>query len=411
MASPRRDISDCVNEFTLSMYRQITADKPSENIFISPSNVAVVMTMVYVGARKQSEEQMAKTLRLTNMERRYVLQQMERFVEKVEKGSKYITIKTANSLFPHSDKRILEEYVSTVKKYFRTDVKPKDYTSEPDKSRLEINTWVEENTNGKIKDLLPEGALNSLTAMVIVNTLYFKGNWEIPFDSKYTETKDFVKLNGDKVNVRMMRAKKMEDVRYCKNRKLNCKVLKLSYEYSKIGMVIVLPKENDGLLALERKPSLDTLRGLVSGLDLVTADVSLPKFKLESSVQLKQLLSALGMVDVFDMDKADLSGMGNDLFVSEVYHKTFIDVNEEGTEAGAATAAVEVSRSLEETYRFNADHPFLFMIWHHGLDVPLFIGRLLEPSTVAEASFKHKRQRSRTNDVEHTKRRRQDFTW
>lgn len=394
MASDRRSISDCVNEFTLSMYRHMAYSEPASNVFLSPSNIAIVMMLVYLGAKNDTEDQMVKVLKLDKMDRSRVPRQMEKFIHRLKKDNESVTFKIANKLFPHSDKRILEDYLSLVSKYFDASVKQLDFTNELEESRKEINTWVEEETNATIKDILPEGSLPPNTAMVVVNTVYFKGNWHTPFDNKRTETRTFVKLNSDNIKVEMMRNKRMEDAYYGKDRRLDCKVLKLPYEGRGIGLIVVLPNTDDGLPGLEEQLDIKVLRGLVKIPRLVTADVSLPKFKLESSIKLKEVLSMLGMVDAFDEDKADLSRMGDDLYVSEVYHKTFIDVNEEGTEAGAATAAVEVSRCLEETYRFNADHAFLFMIWHEKLEVPLFIGRLVEPVVASTSNTKKTRHYS-----------------
>lgn len=263
MASDRRSISDCVNEFTLSMYKHMTSSEPASNVFLSPSNIAIVMMMVYLGAKNDTEDQMAKVLKLDKMDRSRVPQQMEQFVHRLKKGNESVTLKLANRLFPHSDKRILEDYVSLVSKCFSASVKQLDFTNELEESRKEINTWVEEETNDKIKDILPEGSLPSNTAMVIVNTVYFKGNWQTPFENRFTKTRPFVKLNSDNIQVVMMRNKRMEDVYYGKDRRLDCKVLKLPYEGRGIGLIVVLPNAYHGLPALEEQLDLKALRGLV----------------------------------------------------------------------------------------------------------------------------------------------------
>ncbi|XP_060605508.1 leukocyte elastase inhibitor-like [Ruditapes philippinarum] len=416
MKSKRRHISDCISEFNLAMYQQGASDNPSANMFLSPTCISIVMLMVYIGARNRSEDQMAKALKLEGTDKHHVLEDVHKLVEKLKTASNN-TVQTANSLFPHCDKIIFDSFISTVRKYFQSEIKSMDFTTAPEKSRVTINEWVEKETNNKIKEILPEGSLTPLTSLVIVNAIYFKANWEIPFEPRCTEIKTFITLNSDKVKVKMMRAKKMEDIDFYRSRSLNCKVLKLKYENTHIAMLVVLPNETDGLPKLESEMDLKTLKELISKLSTKDVEVSLPKFKMETTTQLKPLLSKLGMVDIFDEELADLSGTGKDLYVSEVYHKTFIDVNEEGTEAGAATAAVEVSRSLDEMASFKADHPFMFIIWHDDLNIPLFIGRLVTPEIVEEDSSSHhshsdhsnrnhrrRRQRSRSYD-RYTRRR------
>lgn len=383
MASSMKELSDSVNDFTLDIYKHVVKDHTADNVFMSPSSMMVVLAMLHVGARNKTEDQMSKVLKFEKLDKNSLLRKLETFVSTLKKGSKSVTLKTANRLFPHTDKTILEEYISMVSKHFMADVKSMDYTSKAEAARQEINKWVESETNNKIVNLLPGGSLNSLTAMVVVNAIYFKGNWATQFEPRSTKEGNFTKLNAEKVKVKMMQ-KRMKKVKYGENRSLACKILELPYEGEELAMVIFLPNSNDGLPALEKQLTLNNLLEMVSDTHTGTVDVLLPKFKLETSLELKTVLSALGMPDLFDESSADLSGMGKDLYVSQVYHKAFVDVNEEGTEAAAATAAVVMKRSIPITHNFSADHPFLFMIWDHRLKVPLFIGRFTEPLGTAE---------------------------
>ncbi|XP_045201585.2 leukocyte elastase inhibitor-like isoform X2 [Mercenaria mercenaria] len=385
MASSDRELSDCINDFTLDIYKHVTSQQPSGNLFMSPSSMMVVLTMLHVGSRNKTEDQMTQVLKLEKLDKKAILRHMETFVSTLKKGSKSVTLSTANRLFPHTDKTILRDYISLVSEHFKAEIKSMDYTTNAEGARVEINKWVEGETNSKIKDLLPGGSLNSLTAMVVVNAIYFKGNWATQFEPKDTKKSTFTKLNSDKEHIDMM-SRRMKKAKYGENRSLACKTLELPYEGEELAMIVVLPNTNDGLLALEKQLTLENLQSLVSGVHPGTVDVSLPKFKLETSLELKKVLSALGMRDLFQ-DDADLSGMGKDLYVSQVYHKAFVDVNEEGTEAAAATAAVVMKRSIQRTLDFKADHPFLFMIWDHRLKVPLFIGRFVEPPSTAGPGF------------------------
>ncbi|XP_053403392.1 leukocyte elastase inhibitor-like [Mercenaria mercenaria] len=386
MASSDKVLSDCINEFTVDIYKYVISEQFSGNVFMSPTSMMVVLTMLFVGARKKTEDQMTQILKLEKLDKKAVLRDMETFVNTLKKGSKSVTLSTANRLFPNTSNIILEDYISLVSEHFKAGVKSMDYTTNADGARIEINKWVERETNSKIKDLLPKGSLGSDTVMVVVNAIYFKGNWETQFEPKDTKKGTFTKLNSDKELVDMM-SRHMKKVKYGENRSLACKTLELPYEGKELAMIIVLPRAHYGLPVLEKQLALENLRNLVSEIDPSTVDVSLPKFKLETSLKLKKVLSDLGMNDLF-LPHANLSGMGGDLYVSEVYHKAFVDVNEEGTEATAATAAVVVTCSTKQTLLdFTADHPFLFMIWDHRLNVPLFIGRFVEPLNTAGPSF------------------------
>ncbi|WAR07017.1 ANT3-like protein [Mya arenaria] len=207
-----------------------------------------------------------------------------------------------------------------------------------------------------------------------------KGNWATQFKPESTKKDNFLLIDGKTTSVDMMNAE-MKKVRYGESSEHACKVLHLPYMGEELAMIVVLPKDTDGLLKLEQSLDSPTLNTIINDVFSPTVVVSLPKFKLESSFALSNTLSALGMVDVFSEAKADLSGMGKELYVSQVFHKAFVDVNEEGTEAAAATAAVIRTRSLPARPReFKANHPFLFLIWNYKLNAPLFIGRGPDPS-------------------------------
>ncbi|KAL4232229.1 hypothetical protein ACF0H5_009803 [Mactra antiquata] len=378
MASKGDKLSDMMCGFNLDMYHHVTSDSNCGNMFMSPSSMFMVLTMIHVGARNDTAKQMKEVLKLTQTDQKSVLSEMEKLIGKLKEGSKSVTLSTANRLYPHTDKTILEEYLSLVTKHFHADLKSMDYTSDAEGARLEINKWVEDVTNSKIKDLLPSGSLNSLTAMVVVNAIYFKGNWATQFKPEATSKMMFSPLKSAAKSVDMMRAK-VKKVKYGENQALSCKVLEMPYVGEELSMIVILPNNNDGLPALEKKLTLNLLQRIVKDIHPATVDILLPKFKLESSLELKAALSALGMPDLFDEVKADLSAMGKELFVSKIFHKAFVDVNEEGTEAAAATAAVMQKRSLPIVLSFKADHPFMFMIWDHRFKIPLFIGRLVDP--------------------------------
>ena len=380
MTGVNNKVAISATEFTLDVYKEVVK-KSSDNIFMSPSSILVVMAMLHAGAKNRTQEQMTKTLHFGTKTEEDVLEMMTNFMSVLQQGSASVTLKSANRLYPHTDKSILQEYIDLISKHYKAEVKSMNYTTAFGAARKEINQWVEEETNNKIKQLLPAGSLNPLTAMVVVNAIYFKGNWATQFDSKRTKSMPFHSTAGE-AKVDMMR-KEIKMAKFSASKQLNCEVLELPYIGEEVTMIFILPNDKDGLPSLEKQLTLENMMQLRTGLGSQKMDVGIPKFKLESSHEMKDVLSSLGMPDAFDMGKADFSGMGKDLVVSKVFHKAFVDVNEEGTEAAAATAAVMMKRSLPTPPRsFIADHPFMFLIWDLRLNAPLFIGRFVNPGTL-----------------------------
>jgi len=374
-------VATSAGEFTLDVYKEILKTSENKNVFMSPTSILVVMAMVQAGTKNETRKQLLRGLKIKHEDQNKILQEFEGFVKVLKQGSQSVTLETANRLYPDEGKDILAEYLDAVSKHFASEVIPLDFKSNPEGSRVEINKWVEEVTRNKIKNILKEGSINQLTRLVLVNAIYFKGNWETQFKPESTKKDTFNLFGGGSIQVDMMKGE-MKKVRYGVNRKLGCKVLHLPYVGTEMVMVVILPDDVNGLPTLEKSLDASSLTDLIEDVHSPTVNVSLPKFKLESSFELKETLSALGMADVFDEVKADLSGMGSDLYLSQVFHKAFVDVNEEGTEAAAATAAVNMYCSMPAPPQiFKADHPFMFMIWHYKLGVPLFIGRYVHPQS------------------------------
>ena len=379
MASADRKLSESFNEFTLDVYKNL-ASKDNENMFMSPSSVMVVMAMVQAGARGNTESQMKKTLKLERLEQKEFHASFGEFVKSMKKESDNFTLTMANKLYPHVDKMILDEYVKFVGKHFLTEMQMLDYSSNPEACRLEINKWVEEETKNKIKDLLAPGTITDLTALVVVNGIYFKGDWADKFDAKDTRKQPFHVTASKTIQVDMM-FKYFEKIKYGHIEHLDCSVLELPYKGGELSMMTLLPNKQDGLSSMVKKLTANDLMSIGSFFRPTNVDVSLPKFKLESKFKLNDCLIELGMPDLFHMNLANLSGMSKteQLYVSHVVHKAYVDVNEEGTEAAAATAAGIMLCSMPYIQTFMADHPFLFVILDNRNGVPLFIGRVVAP--------------------------------
>uniref|UniRef100_A0A8C4R5E7 Serpin family B member 1 n=1 Tax=Eptatretus burgeri TaxID=7764 RepID=A0A8C4R5E7_EPTBU len=327
----------------------------------------------------------------------------------VNTGHANYALHMANRLYGQEGFTFQKDFLETTLKLYRAELTPVDFVKAPEDSRLKINNWVLEQTAGKIKDLLAKNVINSMTRMVLVNAIYFKGNWEKKFNTQATHEADFFLNKNETKMVKMMRKEDNFRHGYIELAKSTptmmqqqqhvmmyrgvlpenfVHILELPYVDNELSMLLLLPSsitdDSTGLKQLEKELSLEKLREWTHSSKMLKEEVEvfLPKFRLEESYGLKNPLSNLGMPDAFLENYADFSGItGNrDLFVSAVVHKAFVEVNEEGTEAAAATGVVMncyCASVPAPIVRF--DHPFLFFIRHNNSGSILFWGRCTSP--------------------------------
>ncbi|TRZ17900.1 hypothetical protein HGM15179_009229 [Zosterops borbonicus] len=301
-------------------------------------------------------------------------------------NTKYI-LRTANRLYGEKTFEFLPSFLESSEKSYHAGLEQMDFVQAWEDSRKLINGWVEERTEGKIQNLLAEGILNSLTRLVLVNAIYFKGNWEEKFNKESTSERAFHINKNETRPVQMMFKEANFNMTYIGD--LQTKILELPYVGNEVSMIILLPDAiqdgSTGLERLERELTCEKLMDWIHPkmMDSTTVNVSLPRFKLEEHYRLNPILISMGMPDAFDLGKADFSGIspGKELVLSEVVHKSFVEVNEEGTEAAAATAAliVEGCEMGVPVFEFTADHPFVFFIRHNKTGSILFCGRFCSP--------------------------------
>jgi len=263
-------------------------------------------------------------------------------------------------------------------KHYKASLISVDFKNTPEQARIQINKWVEQKTNNKIQDLIKPGILNPLTRLVLTNAIYFKGDWAIPFRERSTHDAPFWLNRDNSVTVPLMTQE--EYFRWGKHEAMQ--LLELPYAGNNLSMIILLPNEVDGLPALEASLTQDNLSSWLKSLKKRELRVFLPKFKMTSEFNLSRMLGAMGMPDAFTTN-ADFSGMTGtkELFISAVVHKAFVDVNEEGTEAAAATAVtMRMTAVATPPPEFRADHPFLFLIRHNPSGSILFLGRVINPT-------------------------------
>jgi len=376
-SGPGVSLKDGNMAFALSLYERLRG-RPG-NVFVSPYSISTALAMTYGGARGNTEKQIAATFRFPKEQALVhaafsALQSNLNAVEK--KGAVQLNI--ANSLWPHKSYPFLGAYLDLLKRFYGVEVTPVDYAGAVEAARLLINSWVESKTRDRIQNLILEGTLGPMTRLVLVNAIYFKGNWARQFDPEKTADADFFVTPSKVSRVPLMTKK--DDFLYGENSLLQ--VLELPYEGEDLSMVVLLPKEKNGLKGVESALSSANLKCWLALPRKGETVVFLPKFKLDCRFELAPTLAAMGMPDAFSGEKADFSGMdgGKSLFIANVIHKAFVEVNEEGTEAAAATAVVMRMTCIPAPPKvFRADHPFLFMILDRKNGTLLFMGRVSDP--------------------------------
>ncbi|XP_016067452.1 PREDICTED: serpin B10 [Miniopterus natalensis] len=398
---PMDSLTKSINQFALEFSRKIAESAEGENIFFSPWGISVSLAMLYLGTRGATASQIAQVLQFNRAQdiKSYPESEKKRktdfnlgkveeihsdfqtLISKINNPSNAYVLKTANGIYAEKTYPFLSKYLEDMKTYFGAEPQSVSFLEASDQIRKEINCWVESQTEGKIPDLLPDDAIDSATRMVLVNALYFKGTWEQQFLVQDTTEKPFRISKTTSKPVQMMSMKKKLPVFHIE--KPEAIGLQLYYESRALSLFVLLPEDAGGLDQLEKAATYETLSEWTSAdmMEMYEVKLHLPKFKLEESYDLKSALSGMGMSDAFSQGKADFSGMsaGRNLFLSNVFHKSFVEINEQGTEAAAGTGSEVGFRTRLPTIEFNADHPFLFFIKHNKTNTILFYGRFCSP--------------------------------
>ncbi|KAM9233836.1 leukocyte elastase inhibitor-like isoform 1-T2 [Dugong dugon] len=376
-------LSAANTRFAVDLFRALNEHSPAGNIFFSPISISSALAMVFLGARGSTAVQLSKTFHFDAVEEVHSrFQSLNADINK--RGASYI-LKLANRLYGEKTYSFLPEFLESTQKMYGAELASVDFQLASEEARKEINQWVKGQTEGKIPELLASGTVNSMTKLVLVNAIYFKGNWKEKFMKEATTDAPFRLNKKDTKTVKMMYQKKKFPYGYIQA--LKCRVLELPYQDKDLSMVILLPDDieddSTGLRKIEEQLTLENLSEWTKPENLHTMEVnvSLPRFKLEETYNLNSYLASLGVQDLFNSSKADLSSMSGarDLFISKIVHKSFVEVNEEGTEAAAATAAIANFCMLVPEETFNADHPFFFFIRHNPSNSILFCGRFSSP--------------------------------
>ncbi len=372
------DLGDSANQFGWDLYRRLSATEDG-NLFYSPASIALALGMTWSGAKGPTAAEMARVLHLPDDDPGTLAAFHDLLAALEPRGDAY-ELHVANRLFGRQGAGFLPTFLGGVAQGFGAPLQEVDFVGDPDGSRILINDWVAEQTRDRILDLLAPGTIDRDTELVLTNAIYFLAGWAEAFQEGQTTEAVFHRALDPAVAVPFM--EKTESFRYHENDRVQ--VVALPYAEHELEMVVVLPREAGGLADLEQNLNWQDVEGWIDGLAARRVQVRLPRFELEGEFALSTVLAEMGMPTAFT-DQADFSGMNGkrNLLISRVVHKAFVKVDEQGTEAAAATAVVMKATSIGpmgDPVLFQADHPFLFMIKHRTSGAMLFMGRVADPS-------------------------------
>lgn len=364
------------NAFALDLYSQLR--KQRGNLSFSPYSISTALAMTYAGARNETAAQMAKVLRFPLAPERLHPAFTQLITDLSSSDRNAYQLAQANRLWGQKDCIFLDTFLTITKNDYGAELEKVDFANATEEARRTINIWVAQKTQGRIQNLLPNGTLNPLARLVLTNAIYFNGTWVAQFNPQKTANRPFNITPTQQIDVPTMQLPATDAVGMAELDGL--KVLEMPYVGNRLSMIVLLPEKVDGLSQLEQQLKLENLQKWLSSVSSsqYPVQVSLPKFKVTGEFELKQTLSQLSMSSAFS-DTADFSGMNGkkDLSLSAVVHKTFISVNESGTEATGATAVIAGTRGGGK--RFQANHPFIFLIRDRRSESILFLGRVVNP--------------------------------
>ncbi len=371
-------VVNAMNNFSFDLYKQLFVS--DENVFYSPYSVFTALSMTYEGAVGDTASDMANVLGIKN-NNETVLKAMKSLYKYFNQNGSY-NISTANALWVRENFELLQNYLEKIQNYYGGNASEVDFSNQTQAANI-INSWVENHTNGLIEDLVPASVIDPIyTYLILTNAIYFKGIWEVKFDPDNTTDQSFYPSNEEEIQVPTMTMVDTDDTfNYTSTDELQ--VLELPYKGDDLSMIILLPKEGYTISNVKDILSIENLSSWKDAFTENELDIYLPKFKMETKYELKQYLQSIGMTKPF-MHSADFSNISNntDLFIDLVIHKAYIDVDENGTEAAAATAVVIRTTSVEdppERIEFRADHPFTFLIQQKTTGNILFMGNVVNP--------------------------------
>lgn len=376
---PQDDLTKLVrgnSEFAFDLYQEIRDD--DGNIFFSPYSISAALAMTYAGARSDTAQQMSSTLHFT-LPQETLHSNFNILNQALTDNSGEFTLNIANALWGQSDTNFISDFLDLLNTNYGAGMRLVNFKEDPEGARIGINDWVENKTENKIKDLLPPGVIDELTRLVLANAIYFKADWVYQFAGDLTADSTFTLLDDSQITVPMMSLREGVPLSYCEGD--GYKAVEMPYKGTTISMFIILP-DTDLFEDLESTLSAERVSDISESLESQLVKVKMPKFQFEKSLDLNDTLSAMGMPVAFT-EQADFSGITTDenLHIDKILHKAFVAVDENGTEAAAATVVVAgVTCAPPPCILLTIDHPFVFLIRDSSTGAILFLGRVLDPT-------------------------------
>lgn len=371
--------------FALAFYDQVRGD--DGNIIFSPFSLSLALSMTLAGAETSTERAMLDALQL-NLDEQAVHPAFNALLAAIEESQEEsenemvgdeFQLNIANSIWGQADYSFKQAFLDILAQHYEAGIYTVDFMHNPESARIAINDWIADETEEKIQDMIPAGAIDALTRLVLANAIYFNGSWMHPFNQNATAEAPFYPLEGSEQSVDMM---KLYGERFLYHRGENYQAVNLPYMSSDFTMTILVPDSGD-YQNFESSLTQESLSEILTGMTFKPVDIELPKFDFETAIDANDPLIALGMGAAFDPEVADFSGITveEDLMITDVLHKATITVDEEGTEAAAATVVIigVTSAMPEEPISLVIDRPFMFMIRHSPTNSILFMGRFVQP--------------------------------
>ena len=377
--SPNRPVDsklvDANTKFGFKLFSEILKQDSNKNVFVSPTSVAIALSMTYNGASGETQQAMAKALELQGLSLQNINQGNEALKSSLENADPAVQLSIANSLWAKQGISFKPDFMQTNQQFYGAKVTELDF-AKPDAANV-INSWVKENTRGKIDQIVNQ--LKPSDVLFLINAIYFKGNWTKQFDKSQTTERPFYLSDGtQKPHPMMSQAGKY---RYYENETFQA--VSLPYGKGRMSLYVFLPKKDSSLDAFQQQLSLENWQQWINQFGMRQGSIQLPRFKFDYNIQLNSALKALGMETAFDASRANFSNMSSaSLAINEVKHKTFVEVNEEGTEAAAATSVgvmLTSARMPEDPFQMIVDRPFFCAIRDNQTGTVLFMGSIKEP--------------------------------
>ncbi|XP_043558096.1 serpin I2-like isoform X3 [Chiloscyllium plagiosum] len=367
--------------FAVDLYHAIRSMQKSQNLICSPMSVSLGLGMIELGARGTTLQQLRKALQFDKMQEGMEFSLMKEQSKILSSSSRQYSLKLANAIYIQDEFRLTEQYLHSCQEFFHSAVRKVNFQDSVSTANI-INKWIANQTSGKIKNLVTNQSFNSLTKMVFVNAIYFKGTWKHKFNSANTRLVKFFKEDGSVFDVPMMYQQVMSRFGYFTAGKISYQVVEVPYIGDEASIFLALPAERTDLIELEKLITPQTIHNWLSTMAEEDIEINLPRFTIQQTVDLKESFGVLNVTEIFG-NECDLSGITDspDLYISQAVHQAVIEVNEEGSEGAASTGMTATIMSFPR-HQFIANRPFVFVIHSNLTGAILFMGRVMDPEAV-----------------------------